>query len=489
MWKSADGGSTWGESSPGDDVEVVETVVSPTGAVYALASSGMGRAMVEAGPLFASTDHGHSWQAVSTPEQRTSVGVLEFDRGGRLYAGAQRGDVAALDAGLYISRDGAVTWEWKSVSPGLHPVSSGVDALMVSDDYPTVMLAHLQTWSSTFVRGVGRDLGWMEVLSNSGTYLGRASVYPVIRSDPVMRGVCYAVERRVYRSVDHGMTWGKLGEGLPEASYETGRMLGGLAIGPGDDPCLYTAADDRVVCLCDGDVAWRDCGAVEMGCVVYSLASHPRAPGRLYACTSRGLFASEDGATSWEALLRPGMGMWSSGRLRFGGRDPGRAFVITGSSLYDSRDAGMTWQDLAAAIAGRPWVTDVAEDPYGRGQLLVATSQGVYRLPTEEPSTVVRGEMGPSPWRLRLDQNYPNPFNSSTAITFAVPERGDVRLAVYNLMGQKVRTLARGEWNAGEHQLLWTGRDDHGRRLASGVYVCCLQVGDLIESRKLLLIR
>ena len=90
-----------------------------------------------------------------------------------------------------------------------------------------------------------------------------------------------------------------------------------------------------------------------------------------------------------------------------------------------------------------------------------------------------------------LDQNYPNPFNSATVIRFSLPTAADVDLAIFNLAGQRVATLADGVRAAGSYTLRWDGRDDDGRALASGVYLYRLRTGDeqQVETRKLLLMK
>ena len=93
------------------------------------------------------------------------------------------------------------------------------------------------------------------------------------------------------------------------------------------------------------------------------------------------------------------------------------------------------------------------------------------------------------PARARLDQNYPNPFNPSTAIPFAVPDHSDVNLAIYNILGQKIRTLATGPMSPGFHTLVWNGRDEMDRQVASGLYLYLLEVGRYQQTRKMLLVR
>ena len=109
--------------------------------------------------------------------------------------------------------------------------------------------------------------------------------------------------------------------------------------------------------------------------------------------------------------------------------------------------------------------------------------------PTPPPVTAVLESFSPAlPRGFTLDQNYPNPFNSDTVIRCALPQSGQVDLALYDLAGQKVAVPARGVREAGSYVLRWDGRDDTGRALASGVYLYRLHVGGHAEARKLLLL-
>jgi len=114
------------------------------------------------------------------------------------------------------------------------------------------------------------------------------------------------------------------------------------------------------------------------------------------------------------------------------------------------------------------------------------------RLVAARPSpgtAVVESQDATVPESFTLSQNYPNPFNPATTIRFDLPRSEEIDLAVYNLTGQKVATLASGLWNAGAYTLRWDGRDDDERELASGVYLYRLQAGERVETRKLLLLR
>ena len=83
----------------------------------------------------------------------------------------------------------------------------------------------------------------------------------------------------------------------------------------------------------------------------------------------------------------------------------------------------------------------------------------------------------------------PNPFNPSTTIAFDLPRAADVRLAVYDLAGRLVRTLAAGRMPAGAHRVVWNGRDDRGGTAASGMYLYRLRAGEFDETRRMTLLK
>ena len=88
-----------------------------------------------------------------------------------------------------------------------------------------------------------------------------------------------------------------------------------------------------------------------------------------------------------------------------------------------------------------------------------------------------------------LDANYPNPFNSETQIAYTLPEAGLVELAIYNVGGQRIRTLVQGVQEMGRYQTVWDGRSDNGAALASGVYLSRLSSPQGMQVRRMLLLR
>ena len=94
-----------------------------------------------------------------------------------------------------------------------------------------------------------------------------------------------------------------------------------------------------------------------------------------------------------------------------------------------------------------------------------------------------------TPTSFDLDQNYPNPFNPETMIAYELPKESHVLLKVFNLAGQKVKTLVNEQQHAGRQEVTWTGMDAVNNALPSGVYLYRLQVNDRFLTKKMMFVR
>ncbi len=96
---------------------------------------------------------------------------------------------------------------------------------------------------------------------------------------------------------------------------------------------------------------------------------------------------------------------------------------------------------------------------------------------------------GNLPDQFSLIQNYPNPFNPATIIEYNLPKRSHVTIEVYNLLGEKVKTLVDGEKSAGTYTITWDGTSLSGESVSTGVYFYRFQAGDYVETKKMLLLK
>lgn len=93
------------------------------------------------------------------------------------------------------------------------------------------------------------------------------------------------------------------------------------------------------------------------------------------------------------------------------------------------------------------------------------------------------------PTRFSLRQNYPNPFNPETRIEYTLPKTAFVKLKVYNMLGQEVRTLVNEIQEAGLKSVVWDGKNNLGELVSSGVYVYRIVADEFTQSFKVVLMK
>ncbi|MEX2361992.1 MAG: T9SS type A sorting domain-containing protein, partial [Balneolaceae bacterium] len=140
---------------------------------------------------------------------------------------------------------------------------------------------------------------------------------------------------------------------------------------------------------------------------------------------------------------------------------------LDGSSIGDDRLGGIP---LAAVTTDIDGTERSAEHPY----------KGAFEGDTPVPNEAITD----TPSSFSLSQNYPNPFNPTSNIVFNLPQAHDVKLEVYNINGQLVRTLVNDRMSAGEHTVQFDAGD-----LASGIYVYRIIAGSFVQTKKMTLIK
>ena len=145
--------------------------------------------------------------------------------------------------------------------------------------------------------------------------------------------------------------------------------------------------------------------------------------------------------------------------------------------LYESFDDGASWSDPLGTV-------DEA------GDAVTATGISSFALLTAgEDNSGVAVDDGVLPERTAFVSQHPNPFNPATRISFDLEMAGPVEVGIFDVRGQHVATLARGTLVQGRHSLTWSGLDDAGQAVASGVYFCRLSAAGETLTIKMLLAR
>jgi len=104
-------------------------------------------------------------------------------------------------------------------------------------------------------------------------------------------------------------------------------------------------------------------------------------------------------------------------------------------------------------------------------------------------SAGINDDVNLNPYSYALYENFPNPFNPETQIRFELAATQDVKLAIYDILGRRVRFLTNQSYGPGFHVVNWNGRNDMGERVASGVYVYRIKAGNFISHRKMLMVQ
>lgn len=153
-------------------------------------------------------------------------------------------------------------------------------------------------------------------------------------------------------------------------------------------------------------------------------------------------------------------------------------------TIIKTGNSGLTWAPLQSGTTQNLW--GVA---FNDSISIAVGDSGTILLEKRDGTTSVEEISENLPAKFKLYQNYPNPLNPSTSISFDLDAASMVTLSIYNITGQLVRTLENRRLNAGAYTFEWDGRDRQSRVSPSGLYISRLQVGSLIEQKKMLLIK
>jgi hypothetical protein len=506
--RTADGGSNWETMDPGDG-RVRRTVLA--GAVD---PSDPKTVYFESGDLYKTTDGGATWSPIWKPsglepgQWRTDVRVIAVDPNDSetIYIGMAAG-VSLAERRIQKSTDGGQTWI---------PVDSGLNEkgsyTAIAIDPSNSQVLYTGGGSKGVYKSVDGAASWTNI--NPDINL------TAIVLDPVDPNTVYVAGRAVNKSTDGGTSW-NVSLDIPTQT---------LAIDPKNPRVLYAGTYDGVLRSTDGGATWADFSAGLPATRASSLALDAETQ-TVYASMSGGIYAVEvsdagerlqtrgidpvsntavlnvqilgaDGAGSSAAGLEVAFSRAVSGRLRSyewkaTTNAIGRATVIIVRDSYRKGGAGGYYCAQAADAEGN------VVGSWGSVPIRGGCETGL-RLPIGGPAEIVGPAFG-TPMQaaakvagdgaiqagvpFALSQNYPNPFNPETQIAYGVPETGHVRITVYNLIGQTVRTIVDGIRPAGSHRARWNGRDDQGRALADGVYLYRIEAGGFSAVRRMVLLK
>ncbi len=488
IYRSTDYGLTWASANSGlTQSKIWSLAVLPDGRTIA---------GTESGGLFCSTDAGLSWSAINNGLPPADVrvialstdnrillgldtfGVLRTDPGGSSFVSANDGMnastvydlksdaeknlIAASGSGVFRSSDHGFNWErlnWLSpnpssfnqiaVAPGKKMYLASGNLFESSDDGYTWSLVN-----DALVWIFGAGASTVVCPDSTHVYFGGGWVFGY--------------------STDAGTTWTNVHRNdyiYVLSSTNSGALLAGVwrSVRLETYHFLYRSSD--------GGNSWQNSGGGPAGPYGKDYDSFIATGGsNMLASSQYGIEQSSDDGLTWTLITNDMSATGGAHYLTMDSR--GRLFAVTNQNgISVSTDKGHTWSDFETGLQGIGirCVTAVDDSIY-----VGTIGNGVYHLAIVDTSP----DDIPLPDRFSLSQNYPNPFNPGTTIEYSLPQPSYVTLTLYNILGQRIRTLVDEAKPAGTY----TVRLD-GAGLASGVYFYRMRAGNFTATKKLVLLR
>lgn len=386
-----------------------------------------------------------------------------------------------IDGKCLRTSDGGINWQTTVGSPGGEVTSiSSIDnqkALVVVNDGVSTRIR----------RTVAFGIAWTTVYedNSAGAHLNAIHMFDETTGyaigDPVNG------QWIILKTIDGGETWNSIAN-LPQNGSETG--ISNSMNWIDEQTGWFGTNNSSVYKTVDGGISWASSNTTfqnNNSVAFTNLLSGVTAGTEINWTT--------DGGITWflKAEQIPGevISAASANQVQ------GKFFFVTGNEVYKTENHGdsyimdysqidpLQFIDIEVIRVGEnDWITGYAVGDNGS----VAKYMELYLVTETEP------DQNFIPESFSLMQNYPNPFNPTTNIEFSLPVAADVELAIYNVLGQQVKTLINAERSAGNHSVIWNADDSRGVKLSSGIYFYMLKASgidgkEFQEIRKMVLLK
>ena len=387
---------------------------------------------------------------------------------------------AAGDSGrTFRTVNGGTSWPARGT---ITNSSSSISAVNSS----LAIAASNATNNARIMRTNNGGLSWVAVYqdTSTGAYIDAVKLFDVNNGFAV--GDPIGGQWKLLRTTDGGATWLSAGT-LAQAGSEFGW---GNSLSWVGQYGWFGTNNSRVYRTTNGGTNWFSAATSFTNSYAVSFASN-----LLGIAGGNGTARSSDGGATWaNTPAQPPAAIFGMVSVPL---TPSRWYSVAGGGVYKSTNHGSTWpSDFSQAstyeaidmkvtsVGGNNWLVGYAVGDNG-----VITKYVELLLPTD-----VQPNNSLSPGVFALAQNYPNPFNPSTRIAYVLPEQANVKLKVFDVLGQEVKTLVNTVQNAGAFEQIWDGRNNAGIQVASGMYYYHLEAASLngmshVSDKKMLLLK
>ncbi|OGC93258.1 MAG: hypothetical protein A2W25_00695 [candidate division Zixibacteria bacterium RBG_16_53_22] len=464
--KSTDGGENWSEINEGLTARMIRRVViEPTTGFLYLATYEHG--------IFKSIDGGATWRKISAGiYNATCIDIAVHPRNpDTVYVAAENGH--------FRTTDGGQTWEGVGPSlPFLPARTPSVEIDPADPDFVVMSTYHTAPYDSSAIFRSGDGGSSWECLK-----VPVRSFYTLSISNIDSGRRLFAGTLGVYYSDDDGASWQLCSGGLPSDLF-----YGFVQVSPAEPARIYAVGSgSRVWRSTDRGANWEEGGQPPGAPILISFTVDPISPSALYAgFFQSGLFKSSDAGDSWVNItndlpVRPTF-IYTTGPA-VNPINPQNLLVYSfGYGMHMSDNGGLSWRPFNEGMPLYCAGGYTAFSPADTNRIVMATMEGsvwsIHRTLTDavEDDTNL-------PQSVTLSA-YPNPFNARTRIWYTLPQGGNIKIAIYNELGQRLAILFNGPQVGGEHSLTWDATP-----FPSGVYFIKLQNGMIQKTTKISLVK
>jgi hypothetical protein len=313
---------------------------------------------------------------------------------------------------------------------------------------------------------------------------GTASWVAPILSHPDSSGIFYTARQQVFKTTDWGASWSGISTG-------TGGTIREMAICNSNPSVMYATSASQIYLSTDRGYTYTNISSGLPGRTITGVYTHPDSAG-VVVITQSGfggghIFKTTNSGTVWSDI---------SGNLPdspandvliyYPGVSTSVYLIATDVGVFITNNYGTSWTELASGLPN----TVAMHLDYNRmsNKIRIGThGRGVYEITNLTGISSITGEI---PEGYSLEQNFPNPFNPSTTIKYKIPEKGNVSLTIYNLLGKEAASLVNQVQNKGTYEVQFNGNS-----LSSGVYYYKLTVNsfngasNFSETKSMILIK
>jgi len=414
------------------------------------------------------------WQFIGLEDEKIMAVAISPITNGAMYAGSSSDFSSGTYGKIFKSLNGGDTWE-------ICLDNVNVRGLSISSINPEIVFATLAFSIPGVVKSINGGLTWTR--ADSGISLNWETSVGSIAIAPSNLNIVYVGTGgmhggSLYKTSDGGDYWTDIGTDI------TDNAIRSIVIDPTNSDYLLvgTIGLDKIFRSNNAGLIWEEIASWSPAAGINSIVIDPSTNSTYYAGVyQNGLYKSLDSGATWFRLSN---GLTEDRIRNIEVFTLNTNFVITGTfeaGIFISEDAGQNWTQFNEGL-NNTWIYSLAINTLTR-DLFCGTSQGIYKIDLTPYLNISNSDF------TMLQQpsfilSYPNPFNPVTTIQYKLPQRSDVQITIYDLLGREVTTLVSKTQEAGIKSVQWDATN-----VPSGMYFYQIRAGEYVQTRKMVLLK